>query len=202
MRDKKQISNPKEISVPPPRFQGQIRGQMVPWVRLGHLQVGNVIDKHCIALEPTSYSLNLHYKPTFASLICVKSCLVEGRDKYRAQTSDLFLSQQHEVCFLTTKSNCPTRDLRPHHQPKQMTWNLTNHRRRHSTANRINHCSSLIQSALLRANLRNSSEITFGLFTTHLPARYQETTTQQTAPTADQHQLNPAAVPTQPSNGI
>ena len=55
------------------------------------------------------------------------------------------------------------------------------------------------KTALLRANVRKYSEITFVYPLLRL-GRYHETTTQQTIPSADQLQLNPAAVSAQPSN--
>ena len=54
----------------------------------------------------------------------------------------------------------------PYYQSKQITWNPTNHSYEPSTANETNNCYFLIQTAFLRANIKKSLKITFGLFTT------------------------------------
>ena len=75
---------------------------------------------------------------------------------------------------------------------------LTNHSRGPSTANQTNHSCLFslkqVTSECLRRPLLVSS--------LHLPGRYYKTTTQQPAPTVDQLQLNPAAVPSRPSYSI
>ena len=92
-----------------------------------------------------------------------------------------YFSQQHVVCVLTTKPSCRMWSLRSYYQPKQKTWNPTNHSCGPSTGNQTNHnCLFLIQTSLPRANLRKSynqtailrailrisSESTIGLLTT------------------------------------
>ena len=64
------------------------------------------------------------------------------------------------------KTKLPNVGSASHHQPKQMTWNPTNHNRGPSTANKPTTAALLIQTSLLRANFRKSSEITFGLLDT------------------------------------
>ena len=98
----------------------------------------------------------------------------------------------------------------PWGQPKQTTWNLTNHSHWLSTANKTNHWWPLIQTVLpranfrkspiqtanLRANFRKSSEITFGLLT---PPSWQMPRDDDAAASTN---CRPAAVPVQSSNRI
>ena len=137
----------------------------------------------------TSPSLNPYYKLTFGSLTWYQ--VLYGGRQWQIKSGQLglawrsgilYLSQQYEVFFLTTKPSCQTWALHPYHQPKQKTWNPTNHSRKPNKANQTNHSrlffliqtalfranlrKSYNQTALLRANLRISSETTFGLLTT------------------------------------
>ena len=100
------------------------------------------------------------------------------------------------ICFSPRSKMC----LHTDHQPKQTTWNSTELSSGPSTVN--NHCCSLIQTALFRANFRKSSDDPSGLLTTTL-CRYHQTILQQTVP-APAHVLhfNPAAILVQPSNNI
>ena len=108
----------------------------------------------------------------------VKSCLVEGRDKWlksvaelaRARRSGRIYSFHNSIGSASSPTNQTAErgNLRPYHQPKQMMWNPTNHCRRPSTANkpiiaallRANYRKLFIQTALLRGNFRNSFKIT------------------------------------------
>ena len=58
------------------------------------------------------------------------------------------LFQQHGVYVLITKPNCRTWGLRRYHQPKQKTWNTTNHSCGPSTAYQTNYsCFSFSNSS-------------------------------------------------------
>ena len=119
---------------------------------------------------------------------CVKSCLVRGRDRYRDW-------RRGRICITSSSMGSASS---PTASAKSVGSNQSQPRTQHSQPN---HCYSIIQTALLRANIRKPSETLSGLLSKPL-GRYHETTTQQPAPTADQVQLKPAAVPTQPSNSI
>ena len=135
-------------------------------LQLGHLEVGDD-DQYSQAefesrLEPDHPSLNSYYNWPSDHWPCVKSCLVGGRDKqitgqpgWARKKGIWYLFQQHGVCILTTKPSCRIWGLCPYHQQK--TWNPINHSHEPRIANQTNHsCPFLIQTALLRANLRES----------------------------------------------
>ena len=118
-----------------------------------------------LGLCPTSPTLNPHCKPSFMSLnLC--QVLSDGRQTQISgwwpglawwRVRIFFLSQQHVVSILTTKPSCQMWGLHPFHQLKQKLWNPTNYSHRPNTANQTNHSCHLIQTALLRANLRKST---------------------------------------------
>ena len=125
-----------------------------------------------------------------------------------------YLSQQHRVCVITIKQSCQSgvcvlttsRSRRCGIQPitvadpAQPTSPIT------TAFSYSNSSSQSLSQKVLQSN-SSSQELTSEsllrpllVSSLHLPGRYHETTIQQPAPTSDQYQLNPAAVPVQLSN--
>ena len=99
------------------------------------------IDRQDLSLTfyPTSLVLNLRYKPSFVSLSLCQ--VLSGRSQRQIYSPEEkvgsgFIPAKLDVCVFTTKPRCGTWGLRPHHQPKQMTWNPTDHNRGRSIANK------------------------------------------------------------------
>ena len=88
----------------------------------------------------TPPSLNLHYNRPTGHWPCVTSCLVGGRDKYHFAAGFSYLCQ-NGVWVLTTNPSCRMWGQRPYQQPKQKSWNPTDHSHRPSTANQSNNSS-------------------------------------------------------------
>ena len=151
------------------------------------------IDQQNLSLisYPTSSSINRLYKRNFGSL---SLCQVPYGGRQRQMINSAAGLPESGGIYSLSQQNAIF-------DPAQPTKPIT--------------AVIIFQTALLRANLKESTNqqlfkkltaesLSRSLLVSslHPPARYQETTAQQPAPTADQIQLNPAAVPVQPSYSI
>ena len=144
-------------------------------------------------LEPNLPSLNPYYNRPSSHRPCVKFYLVGGRDKYPLGSWASWARKRGGS--VTSPSSMGSASLPPAWKRRrgiQPTTVMDPTQPTRPITAEVYH-----STALLRANFRKSFEITFGRFTT--PGRYHEMMMQQPAPTADQVQLNPAAVPMQRS---
>ena len=93
----------------------------------------------------TSSSVNTHFKLTFGSLTL-------SHIWWEAVTNNAGIPVPGGEVSVTSPSNMRSG---PHYQPKEKTWNPTNHTHGPSTANQTNHSCHLIQKLLPGANLKS-----------------------------------------------